>query len=222
MSRTMIEKLGFQDPDKQNPNHDLACQYLTLPKVQEKIRGIVAPPKKSITPRLFKHCSDWKDTLEDDTQKDQWTNLNTPPKCTRIGSEYTQVKTKKEHPISKGEMQYKTTIGFMDIWMTFEHHQTWGTKLDSDTSFTFKSRDRYRVIIEVKTVINVGEILRQLKLYSEYVKGSWLVLVSTVPVTSLEHQALSDEGVVVVVLGEFFERWKASRMSEAAAGVWEV
>ena len=72
------------------------------------------------------------------------------------------------------------------------------------TSFTLKSRDRYRVIIEVKTVINVGDILRQLKLYSEYVKGSWLVLVSTIPVTSLEHQALIDEGVVVVVLGESF------------------
>ena len=43
-----------------------------------------------------------------------------------------------------------------------------------------------------------------------------------VPVTSLEHQALKDEGVVVVVLGSAFERWKASRMSEAAAGVWEV
>ena len=118
--------------------------------------------------------------------------------------------------------QYKTTIGFMDIWMTFEHHQTWRTKLDPDTSFTFKSRDRYRVIIEVKTVINVGDILRQLKLYSEYVKGAWLVLVSTVPVTSLEHQALMDEGVVVVVLGETFERWRASRTSEAASGVWEV
>ena len=30
--------------------------------------------------------------------------------------------------------------------------------------------------------------------------------------TSLEHQALSDEGVVVVVLGESFERWKASQL----------
>ena len=48
------------------------------------------------------------------------------------------------------------------------------------------------------------------------------MLFSTVPVTNLEHQALSDEGLVVVVLGEAFERWKESRMSEAAAGVWEV
>ena len=49
-----------------------------------------------------------------------------------------------------------------------------------------------------------------------------IVLASTVPLTSLEHQALIDEGVVVVVLGESFERWKESLMLEAAAGVWEV
>jgi len=55
--------------------------------------------------------------------------------------------------------------------------------------------------VEVKTVINVGEILRQLNLYTEYVKDARLILVSTVPVTSLEHQALSDEGVVTMVLG---------------------
>ena len=65
-----------------------------------------------------------------------------------------------------------------------------------------------------------------MKLYTEYVKAAQLVLVSTVPVTSLEHQALSDEvndeGVVVVVLGESFERWKALRMSEAAAGVCDA
>jgi len=106
--------------------------------------------------------------------------------------------------------------------MTFEHHQVWEAKLHSDESIQFVSRERYRVIVEVKTVINVGDILRQLKLYSEYVKSSRIVLASTVPVTNLEHQALIDEGVVVVVLGEAFERWKASRMSGATAGVWEV
>ena len=89
--------------------------------------------------------------------------------------------------------------------MTFEHHQIWVAKLHSDESLRFVSRERYRVIIEVKTVIKVGEVLRQLKLYTEYVKGARLVLVSTVPATSLEHQALNDEGVVVVVLGESFE-----------------
>ena len=70
-----------------------------------------------------------------------------------------------------------------------------------------------------KKVINVGDILREVKLYTEYVKDVRMILVSTVPLTKLEHQALSDEGVVVVVLGESFERWKASRMAEAAAGV---
>lgn len=92
--------------------------------------------------------------------------------------------------------------------MTFEHHHIWVAKLHSDEPLRFVNRERYRVIVEVKTVINVGEILRQLKLYTEYVKGARLVLVSTVPVTSLEHEALIDEGVVVMVFGQSFDRWK--------------
>jgi hypothetical protein len=51
----------------------------------------------------------------------------------------------------------------------------------------------------------VGKILRQLKLYSEFVNGAQLILVPTVPVTNLKHQALSIEGVVVVVLDLLFE-----------------
>ena len=66
------------------------------------------------------------------------------------------------------------------------------------------------------------ERLRQLKLYTEYVKDVRLVLVSTVPFTNLEHQACLDEGLVVMVLAESFERLKASRMLEAAAVAWEV
>ena len=62
---------------------------------------------------------------------------------------------------------------------------------------------------ELSCLPNVGEIL-QLKLYSKYVKATWLILISTVPVTNLEHQALSDEGVGC-----------ASQLSEAAV-VWEV
>jgi hypothetical protein len=88
------------------------------------------------------------------------------------------------------------------------------TRVEIDTESSWKSK-------QSSTSIK-GDILRQLKLYSEYVKGSWLVLVSTVPLSNLEHQALSNEGVVVVVLGEAFERWKASRMSEVAVGIWEV
>ena len=222
MSRTMIEKLGFQDRDKQNPNHDLACQYITQPEVQDLLRTIIAPPNQHISIRTFKFSCDWDKVIEDQLLRQEWRKREKPPKCSRKKSSYEKCLVRKEHPISKGENQYRTTIGFIDVWMTFEHHQAWVAKLHSDEPLRFVSRERYRVIVEVKTVINVGEILRQLKLYTEYVKGARLVLVSTVPVTSLEHQALSDEGVVVVVLGESFERWKTSRMSVTVSDVWEV
>jgi hypothetical protein len=41
--RTLISRLGFDDPDKRNPRHDLACQYLTecdvIGKLIKKILG---------------------------------------------------------------------------------------------------------------------------------------------------------------------------------------
>jgi hypothetical protein len=40
--RTLIASLGFNDPDKKNVLHDLACAYLTQTEV---IRSIIPPPK---------------------------------------------------------------------------------------------------------------------------------------------------------------------------------
>lgn len=39
--RTLLASLGFADPDKKSSRHDLACQYLTLPEVSEKVRRAI-------------------------------------------------------------------------------------------------------------------------------------------------------------------------------------
>ena len=53
--------------------------------------------------------------------------------------------------------------------------------------------------MEVKTVINVGDILRQAQTLLGIREGFVACTSFHRPVTSLEHQALMDEGVVVVV-----------------------
>lgn len=35
--RTLIARLGFDDPDKRNPRHDLACRYLAEDKVASRL-----------------------------------------------------------------------------------------------------------------------------------------------------------------------------------------
>lgn len=42
-SRTLIAKLGFADPDKKSPRHDLACQYLGEPEQIAKIAKLLWP-----------------------------------------------------------------------------------------------------------------------------------------------------------------------------------
>jgi hypothetical protein len=37
--RTLLAKLGFADPDRQNPEHDLACLYLRQPDVMSRVVG---------------------------------------------------------------------------------------------------------------------------------------------------------------------------------------
>jgi len=74
--RTLLAKLGFGDKDKQNPRHDLACQYLAQQPVFAKLLG----------PCLASRCSVKSATLN------------------------------HEHHITKGQGQYKTTIGFADLY----------------------------------------------------------------------------------------------------------
>lgn len=41
--QTLVARMGFQDPDKKNVDHDLGCQYLTTPEVCEKLARLLFP-----------------------------------------------------------------------------------------------------------------------------------------------------------------------------------
>ena len=139
-----------------------------------------------------------------------------------IKGNFTNTRSRKEHPITKGTNQYKTTIGFIDVWMTYTLKQQWKLKPPTGRSITFDSDTNMEVILEVKTVIKVGEILRQLKLYKEYKPKADLVLVSTVPVTALQVSALQAEGIQVIQLGKDFEKWKQARQNVEPNDIWTL
>jgi len=98
--RTMLARLGFADPDKKNPIHDLACQYVALPENATALVAHTVLVRQVPVARTYTdHC------------KLKGTVTMTP--------EFSRAEL--EVPISKGEGQYKTTIGFLDVALRFDY-----------------------------------------------------------------------------------------------------
>lgn len=113
--RTLLASLGFADPDKREPLHDLACEYLAEPIQSERLTRLASP------------------------------------RAAAAG----EVRTKSvlEAVISKGEGQYKTTIGFLDLRIDWEAGASNGS-----------------IFVEVKiNPISVGDVLRQIRLYRSHI-----------------------------------------------------
>lgn len=152
-----------------------------------------------------------------------------------------EVEVKNEFHLQKGEGQYATTVGFIDMVMRLK----------------YKSKDRYlvrrdgwesrfikpewkegdvtfggNIIIEVKTTpISIGDVLRQLVLYRDYfaqtrstngdlaTSDSRLpqgLLVATWEITEAEEQLLEQRHFGFVHLGDGFREWQEQQKSRAS------
>jgi hypothetical protein len=94
------------------------------------------------------------------------------------------LRSKMEVPISKGYGQYKTTIGFLDLVIG------------------------YNFAVEVKILpIGVGDLLRQVNLYREYVPDHSWIVVTAYDISPADKAALMAEGVRHLRLGPAFDDW---------------
>src|SRR6185437_3904215 len=93
-NRTLLAKLGFADKDKGVPLHDLACQYLTSPEASMSIGEAV------VRRRLDDALGQAIERLQESEPR-------------KVG-DIKPINFVHEHILSKGDGQYKTTIGFID------------------------------------------------------------------------------------------------------------
>jgi DNA polymerase len=155
--RTLLASLGFADPDKGNPLHTLACQYLA-----EKEQGGL------LLSSLYK--------------KPAALDLFT---------------AQLEVPVSKGYGSYKSTIGWMDLFLRAR----------------WPDGSRGEAVVEVKIGhTDAAACLRQLNLYREYFTGNeaLFVLVTHFDLSPIDDRTLQENGVLTVRLGSDFERWAAT------------
>lgn len=117
--RTLLASMGFADPDKREPLHDLACEYLAEPEQARRLVRFTEP--EEVDP---------------------------------------VIESSLESLVQKGEGQYRTTIGFLDVRVDWEGKtRNWEGSVRNGA-----------VIVEVKAGhVPVATVLRQIGLYREYV-----------------------------------------------------
>lgn len=113
-NRTLAASLGFADPDKQNPTHELACHYLMQKDVALKLADALLTEHAKRKPLMVEvlttldcHevflCRDFKEWKLGRGRFLHWETSE----------------LSAEHVVAKGEGKYRTTVGFVDVAIRF-------------------------------------------------------------------------------------------------------
>lgn len=206
-NRTLIAKLGFADPDRKEPLHDLACRYIGSAGMDGFLRLMLKP-----------HC--YEISAEEAAGQ-------TGYPIGRVTSKRVVGTPSFEVPVNKGDDQYKTTVGFVDatIKASLRRH---GDRLVGGQEF---SEFISTFCIEVKiTPTSYSDLLRQINLYREYwpepdyvgsewkgfrtPRARWVAAVAY-DVSQSYVDMLARERIRVVRLGSRFRDWADAARDEA-------
>jgi len=273
--RTYLASLAFGDPDKKDPMHDLACEYLSQPMQADRLVKLFAhnATKRKLERGVLVAERTWRGSYADVDRKldldDLCLNIYPPnfelrrcEECVyekqlraqyeeRLRGDYPPSEKYKpghlhelvevklvedrivlasnvEVVISKGEGQYKTTIGFLDVQIGWRRHLVYESKfgrLDyghlAEGSYDGSFDNRGSVVVEVKiNPTGIGDIIRQFNLYREYVRltDAW-VLATTYPLDAGQVDTLKQSNIHPILLGEGFQKWHDERAKREPAKV---
>jgi len=189
--QTLLQRIGFQDPDKMTTRHDLAIQYLSQSETAWKLaRKFMAFKERDWSKRSSSYSG--KADMED-----RYT-LGTAIKCF------------PEAALTKGEGQYKTLVGFIDLVIRYE--TIWqcrgidGNPIPRD--YSSESTDFKKLFVEVKvTERSISDAIRQINLYRQFLDGSPFVLVTDYQINEAERQMLDQVLIAHAVLGPQFSEY---------------
>jgi hypothetical protein len=213
--RTLIAKLGFADPDKKDDLHDLACRYIGTKAVANRLASLIYPAQQ----KPLKRTASGSYRMDGEMHYGEYVFDGVIDSPAAIFH-----RVNYEVPVSKGEGQYKTTIGFMDVELI--------CVVSSVSRFSVivddrpprpqpeeASRDVARILVEVKiNPIGCGEILRQINLYREFLgdgrKGPPWVAATAFPISESEAEQLKASGVFHVELKDGFIEYARANQAD--------
>lgn len=124
--RTLLSRLGFADPDKRDPLHDLACQYLALAENHERLARLVAQVAWQTEQRHLGYC---RNPLLSEGEPYEECEFRYTSSIESLVLGHPSL----EFPISKGDGRFRTTIGFLDAWLPFSCQEARSGKVQAWT-----------------------------------------------------------------------------------------
>jgi hypothetical protein len=168
--KTLLAKLGFNDSDRKEINHDLACKYLAY-EVPTQVIDSLLP-----------------------ADPEEWKNRKV------------MVRGVTEMHLTKGDRQYITTVGFIDV-IICRGHMTEGGKYYHPTN---------GILIEVKIDPEpMSDTIRQIKFYESFTNYGAYILATINTVEPRDLQQLAAENIKHIQLGKAFRDWCKSEPAES-------
>jgi hypothetical protein len=216
--RTMLAKLGFLDPDRREPLHDLACGYLTLHETVSRLvqlLGLNQPPAE---------VHDSVDGLQ---------------RTATMSKAVVSHKVNLEWEVAKGHDQYRTTIGFADVLVSFYVEEVYsnvrvrrpdqpqkcglfrGPQWQRAKDVAYGESLTYGIEVKILPV-SVGDLIRQIKLYRSYSGVPRWIAATSYSLTPSEVSSLGNEGILHIRLGPGFDEYVESRRLAAASENQEI
>jgi hypothetical protein len=139
-----------------------------------------------------------------------------------------------EFEIAKGERQYRSTVGFVDVLLRIdmeERHTSCRRRIRSKLSANeswYPDRDRIErhtlnVGIEVKTTdVPISDVLRQINLYRSYSDIKYWILATTYPLSQSQFDCLANARILHVHLGQRFQDYVKEQSNAPCSNSVEV
>jgi hypothetical protein len=229
--------MGFADPDKKNPLHDLACVYIAQ-KGFEIANHLVPPIPREVKVTFMKMIEDKSDLAK------LCHKVGSAPSLVHEVADFTveadvvnsvmcvEIYFEMEKIITHRSGNYRRDVGFLDVCVFVKRSIDFNLpkiceKLGRDDlkKIELVRESVLSMAFEVKTTPgSTYNAIRQIKLYKEYVDTridcngrpipvyDYWVLATTFPISEAEKFALKNEGILWLQLGPKFAKWASEQI----------